>query len=80
MALVRPASSAPRTIISREIMAMLEATAEQMQTRVFTATIRENTAIKEAQATQQDLFTYDSNSNASKDYRAFIDELIGGAI
>lgn len=70
----------PRTIISREIMAMLEATAKQMQTRVFTATIRENTAIKEAQATQQDLFTYDSNSNASKDYSAFIDELTRGAI
>ena len=68
----------PRTIISREIMTMLEETAQQMNTKVFNITIRENTAIKEAQATRQDIYTYDSTSNAAADYKAFIDELMRG--
>ena len=68
----------PRTIISREIMTMLEETAKRMHTKVFHTTIRENTAIKEAQATRQDIYTYDSNSNAASDYRGFIDELMRG--
>ena len=68
----------PRTIISREIMTMLEETAKQMHTKVFRSTIRENTAIKEAQATRQDIFTYDNASNAAADYKAFIDELTKG--
>lgn len=65
----------PRTIISREITAMLDATAQQMQTRVFDTTIRENTAIKEAQATRQDIYTYAASSNAATDYTALIGEL-----
>ena len=68
----------PRTIISREILSMLEETAQQMHTKVFNTTIRENTAIKEAQATRQDIYTYDSASNAAADYKAFIDELMRG--
>ena len=68
----------PRTIISREILSMLEETAKQMHTKVFNSTIRENTAIKEAQATRQDIFAYDNASNAAADYRSFINELTGG--
>lgn len=66
----------PRTIISREISAMLAETAQQMQTKVFDTSIRENTAIKEAQATRTDIFTYAPGSNAAADYTAFIDELL----
>ena len=64
-----------RTILSRDIKETIEATAAQIHTFVYQAGIRECIAIKEAQASQQDIFTYAPKSNASKDYSAFIKEL-----
>ena len=48
-----------------------------MKTKVFETGIRENVAIKEAQASVQDIFSYDKNSNAAKDYLSLIQEIFG---
>jgi chromosome partitioning protein len=66
-----------RAIISREVADMIEQTAGQLQTKLYKAKIRECTAIKEAQATQQDIYSYAPKSNAAADYTALIDEILG---
>jgi len=68
----------PRAILSRDIADLIEQAAEQLQTKLFKATIREGIAIKEAQASQKNLFSYAPKSNVAADYTAFIDELTGG--
>lgn len=65
-----------RAILSRDMKENLEATAEQLGTKVFDTPIRECTAIKEAQATQSDIYSYAPRSNASKDYTALIDSIL----
>jgi chromosome partitioning protein len=67
-----------RAIISREVADMIEQTAGQLQTKLYKAKIRECTAIKEAQATQQDIYSYAPRSNATADYTALIVEILGG--
>lgn len=66
----------PRTILSRDMLELLEDTARHLDTRVYEARIREATAVKEAQAMKQDLFTYSPHSNPAQDYTAFIGELL----
>ena len=66
----------PRSIISRDMTALMQDTAAQIGTRVFDTTIRECTAIKEAEAMQQDIFTYAPKSNAAADYAAFTEEFL----
>lgn len=66
-----------RSIISREVAEMLEQTAEQLHTKLYKAKIRECTAIKEAQATKQNIFSYAPKSNATADYKALVDEILG---
>lgn len=68
----------PRTILSRDIAEAIGKITEQMGTRLFKTTIRECIAIKEAQISQRDIFSYAPGSNASKDYSAFIEELLSG--
>lgn len=65
-----------RAIISKDMKDNLEAIARNLNTRVYKTPIRECISIKEAQALRQDIFTYANKSNASKDYNAFIDELL----
>jgi chromosome partitioning protein len=67
-----------RAIISREVADMIEQTAGQLQTKLYNTKIRECTAIKEAQATQQDIYSYAPRSNATADYTALIAEILGG--
>lgn len=66
----------PRTILSRDMMELLEDTARHLDTRVYEARIREATAVKEAQAMKADLFSYSPNSNPAQDYSAYIGELL----
>lgn len=66
-----------RAVISREIADMMEAEASALHTRIYRTRIRECTAVKEAQALREDIYSYAPRSNAAKDYRAVIDELIG---
>ena len=68
-----------RAIISREIADMMEAEAEALNTRIYSTRIRDNIAVREAQAMREDIFSYSPRSNAAKDYKAVLDEMIGGA-
>lgn len=65
-----------RSIISREVAEMIDQTAEQLNTKLFKTKIRECTALKEAQATKQDIFSYAPKSNASADYKALVAEIL----
>lgn len=68
----------PRTVISREVAAMMEQTAATLDTRLYDTRIRECNAIREAQAMRQDIYTYAPRSNASADYKALTDEITKG--
>ena len=65
-----------RANLTKDMTTLLQQTADQLHTKLYTTKIRECTALKEAQATQQDIFTYSSRSNASEDYKAFIEEYL----
>lgn len=67
-----------RSIISQDMKSNLEELARALGTKVFRTPIRECTAIKEAQATHSDIYSYSSKSNASKDYKDFVEEFLGG--
>lgn len=67
-----------RAVISREVAEMLEQTAGQLQSKLYSSRIRECTALKEAQALKMDIYSYAPRSNASSDYKALIDELTEG--
>ena len=66
----------PRTILSRDLTDMISQTAKKFNTRLFGTAIRENIAIKEAQARQMNIFAYAPRSKAADDYRALTDELL----
>lgn len=65
-----------RSVLSREVAELAEQLAAKLGTKLFKTTIRENISIKEAQISQRGIFSYAPNSNAAKDYRAFIEELL----
>lgn len=65
-----------RAVISREVAEMLEETASKMETRLYHTRIRECTALKEAQAVKESIFSYAPRSNASADYSRLIDEIM----
>lgn len=67
-----------RSIISREVAEMIERTADQLHTKLYNAKIRECTALKEAQATRQSIYSYSPKSNATADYTALVNEILGG--
>lgn len=65
-----------RTNLSKEVTDMIDQTAQKFNTKVFTATIRESVAIREAQAMREAIYTRSPKNAAVDDYRAFIDELL----
>lgn len=65
-----------RTVLSRELSSMIDSTAAQLGTKLFTATIREAIGIKEAQAQKQDIFSYSGNSKVAADYMQFVEEFL----
>lgn len=65
-----------RAIISREVAEMIDQTAAQFQTKLYNTKIRECTAIKEAQAMQQNIFDYAPKSNAASDYTELVNEIL----
>lgn len=67
-----------RTVIGRELAELIEQATEGLNTRLYSTKIRECSAVKEAQALRQDIFSYAPRSNAAKDYRTVIDEIIEG--
>lgn len=64
-----------RAILSRDMVDNMAEAAAQIGTSLFDTNIRECIAIKEAQATQTDIFTYSPKSNAAEDYKALIKEI-----
>ena len=66
-----------RSIIRREVAEMLEQTAEQLHTKLFKSRIRECTALVEAQAAKQSIYKYSPKSNATADYKALVNEILG---
>ena len=67
-----------RSIISKDYKSNLEEVANLIDSKVYKTPIRECIAVREAQATHTDIFSYSSRSNAAKDYEAFIEEFLGG--
>jgi len=65
-----------RAILSQDLADMMKAKAGQMGTFVYNVTIRECIAIKEAQTSQLDIFSYSPKSNAAEDYAEFIAEYL----
>lgn len=65
-----------RAIIGREVAEMIEQTAGQLGTKLYSVKIRECTAIKESQACRKNILTYAPKSNAAADYSALIDEML----
>lgn len=66
-----------RSILSREVAELAGKLAEKLGTKLFRATIREAIAVKEAQISQQSLYSYAPRSKAAEDYTRFIAELLG---
>lgn len=65
-----------RSILRRDMATVLQDTAKKINTKVFKTTIREAIAVGEAQAQQQDLFSYSPKSNIAEDYKAFVAEVL----
>lgn len=67
-----------RSVLSRDMQEMIAQTAAALNTRLYLTAVRECTALKEAQALQQDIFSYAPKSNAAADYMALVEEIIKG--
>lgn len=65
-----------RSIIRREVAEMLENTAQNLNTKLYKAKIRECTALVEAQATKKNIFSYAPKSNAAIDYELLVNEIL----
>jgi len=63
-----------RSILSRDVSDLIAETASNLQTVVYKTAIRESVSVKEAQAKQQDIFSYAPKSNPANDYKAFVEE------
>ena len=66
----------PRQVLSRDTADILEGAAAKLGTRLFKARIRENAAIREAQASGKDIFTYAPRSAGAEDYDTLIQEIL----
>lgn len=67
-----------RSILARDMQSNLAEAAKQIHTKLYKVPIRECSAIKEAAAMQQDIFTYAPRSNGAKDYAELIKEFLKG--
>lgn len=66
-----------RAILSQDMRESLEKVAKALHTQVYDTPIRECIAVAEAQALQEDIYTYSKRSNAVADYTAFVDAIEG---
>lgn len=67
-----------RIVLNQTIADMLERASSALDTKVYETRIREAVAIREAQAFQQDIFSYDLNAKVASDYKALTKEVIEG--
>lgn len=65
-----------RTLLARDLRDLIEDYCHKMSTTIFSATIRESVAVKEAQMRRVPLIDYASNNNATIDYKGAVTELV----
>lgn len=65
-----------RNVLSRDAAAMIGELAEAMGTKLYRATIREGIAVKEAQISKMDIFTYAPKAKVTADFESFVKEVI----
>ncbi len=58
-----------RAVLSQDLAQVIGELAQQLNTKVYQQTIRPSVVIKEAQATQQDIFSYSPKHNVTQDYQ-----------
>lgn len=66
-----------RTTISKTMTEQIQHQAERLGTIVYERPIRNSVAIRESQVLQSDIFTEAPKANATIDYTAFVDALMG---
>lgn len=66
------------TNLYKDMRPQFEKVADVMSTKVFNTFIRNTIAVSEVSAQRSNLFDEMPNATATKDYQAFINELIGG--
>lgn len=64
------------TRLASDMADIIRVVAEKIGTKTFERVIRENMAIKEAQAAKLSIYEYDKRSNGALDYQAFVEEVI----
>ena len=65
-----------RSTIRREVAELLDQTAKQLNTKLYSTKIRECVSIVEAQAMKKTIYSYAPKSNAAADYKALVDEIL----
>lgn len=65
-----------RTLLSREVLGTAELVAKQIDTKVFSTTIRMSISIIEAQTNQANIYEYAPKNGAVCDYRSLVSEII----
>lgn len=65
-----------RTVLNRNIAAMINNYAHEMDTCVFNTTIRDSVVVGEAQIMRQPLIDYAKNSKPNIDYKGFTTEIL----
>lgn len=65
-----------RTILSKDLTGTITTLADSFNTKVYNTPIRECIALKESKVKEQDIFEYDSKSNAASDYLKVINEFL----
>lgn len=65
-----------RTVISRDLIDVIQNMAEQLGTKLYKTMIRDSVAIRESQAERKDIFSYAPKSNAALDYAALVKEIL----
>ena len=65
-----------RTNLTKTIQQMIEGFAVQLQTTVYSSTIREGVAVPESQLAQKPLIDYAPSANPTIDYKAFTTETL----
>ena len=65
-----------RRLLDKEVKETLEKTVKEMNTKLFSTTIRESVKVKEAQALRCSLMNYAPEATTAQDYKNFVDELL----
>lgn len=68
----------PRSVLGRDIAVLADQIAQKIGTRLYSATIRDAVAVKEAQINQQSLYDYAPKAKVTQDYEAFVREFLQG--